>query len=383
VEDANDSGLEDEDDPLYKLYEFVRSYKNANDLRLSDPFMRLPNRRFYPDYYDEIKRPTALSKIKSKIRSNQYTDLNEMLDELNIMFKNALKYNLSDSQIYKDALELQKACLNKAKEYTDYVPSDNISDLSEEDEQEKIPLQTTSKKFSPQSTTSNSSYKSKKLISNNLSTTEIKSDKKVKQEKLQPFSEVDVLLRRRFKQLYKCLFNYCDEDGKYPIELFMEKPSKKDYPDYYDIIKEPIDMKTIDANIKADRYSSPLFTKLRHTQADLDVLGVRAGRVVNGVREYLLNLLRYNLGDRVRDDGVLALGKISLAAGAAGGAGTGGARVIGKAGGAGGARVASKARVAVARKARVVVTRKARVAVARKARVVITRKARVAVAREA
>ena len=35
----------------------------------------------------------------------------------------------------------------------------------------------------------------------------------------------------------------------------MEKPSKKEYPDYYHIITEPIDMKTIESNIRNDRVS--------------------------------------------------------------------------------------------------------------------------------
>ena len=279
VEDANDSGMENEDDPTCKLYEYVRSYRNSNDVRLSDPFVRLPNRRFYPDYYDEIKRPTALSKIKSKMSSNQYSSLNEMLDELNLMFKNALKYNLKDSQIYKDAQELQKVCFLKAKEFTDYEPKADLSnesedgeeeegeeeedeELEEEEEQQSI----TSKKAS---TTTPSTYRSKKLNLSSSTTTanalsaaatntsyELTATIKAKSTKPAQTSEIDVLLRRRFKQLYKFLFNYCDEEGRYPIELFMEKPSKKDYPDYYEVIKEPIDMKTIELNIKTDRYSS-------------------------------------------------------------------------------------------------------------------------------
>lgn len=38
--------------------------------------------------------------------------------------------------------------------------------------------------------------------------------------------------------------------------MFMEKPSKKLYPDYFQVISEPIDMLTIEANIKNDKYSS-------------------------------------------------------------------------------------------------------------------------------
>ena len=33
----------------------------------------------------------------------------------------------------------------------------------------------------------------------------------------------------------------------------MEKPSKKLYPDYYQVINEPIDMKTIEINVRSDK----------------------------------------------------------------------------------------------------------------------------------
>lgn len=38
--------------------------------------------------------------------------------------------------------------------------------------------------------------------------------------------------------------------------MFMEKPSKKLYPDYYKVIQEPIDMLTIENNIRSEKYNS-------------------------------------------------------------------------------------------------------------------------------
>lgn len=37
---------------------------------------------------------------------------------------------------------------------------------------------------------------------------------------------------------------------------FMEKPSKKLYPDYYEVISEPIDFLEIESKIRAEQYSS-------------------------------------------------------------------------------------------------------------------------------
>lgn len=42
--------------------------------------------------------------------------------------------------------------------------------------------------------------------------------------------------------------------GRRLCDLFMFKPSKKDYPDYYKVILEPMDLRTIEHNIRSDRY---------------------------------------------------------------------------------------------------------------------------------
>ena len=44
--------------------------------------------------------------------------------------------------------------------------------------------------------------------------------------------------------------------GRRLCDLFMVKPSKKDYPDYYKVILEPMDLKTIEHNIRNERYTT-------------------------------------------------------------------------------------------------------------------------------
>ena len=63
------SDPEDADsNPQWQLFEAIRSRTNSHGTALSDPFMRLPSRRFYPDYYEEIKSPMSLAKIRAKIK---------------------------------------------------------------------------------------------------------------------------------------------------------------------------------------------------------------------------------------------------------------------------------------------------------------------------
>ena len=64
--DSETSSLADDDDSYRVLYNAVKKYKLGAQ-QLIDPFMKLPNRRFHQDYYEEIKRPIAMSLIKNHI----------------------------------------------------------------------------------------------------------------------------------------------------------------------------------------------------------------------------------------------------------------------------------------------------------------------------
>lgn len=44
--------------------------------------------------------------------------------------------------------------------------------------------------------------------------------------------------------------------GRRLCDLFMVKPSKKDYPDYYKVILEPMDLRTIEQTIRSERYNT-------------------------------------------------------------------------------------------------------------------------------
>lgn len=65
--DSDTSSLEEEDDSFRILYNAVKTYKLGAQ-SLIDPFMKLPKRRFHQDYYEEIKRPIAMSSIKNQIK---------------------------------------------------------------------------------------------------------------------------------------------------------------------------------------------------------------------------------------------------------------------------------------------------------------------------
>ena len=61
-------------------------------------------------------------------------------------------------------------------------------------------------------------------------------------------------LTKRLRTLYSSIHQWKNADGAQPIGVFLEKPSRKDYPDYYDIISDPISMNEIDDKIRDGRY---------------------------------------------------------------------------------------------------------------------------------
>jgi len=81
---------------------------------LSVDFLRLPNKRTYPDYYTVIKKPIALDKIKSQLDAGQYPFLIAVKNDLEQCFRNAKRYNLKDSQIFNDAKFLHVCHLHSA-----------------------------------------------------------------------------------------------------------------------------------------------------------------------------------------------------------------------------------------------------------------------------
>lgn len=107
----------------------IRKFKdNSGQLKIRH-FERLPDKTMYPDYYVEIKEPMAIDMIKRKAKRKKYTSVDHFMRDLDLMFENAKTYNQPDSQLYKDAVDLQReahklAEQEKKKPDSDYMMED-------------------------------------------------------------------------------------------------------------------------------------------------------------------------------------------------------------------------------------------------------------------
>ena len=107
----------DEFSKMKAIYDAILNFENTDGRVLSAPFVKLPTREEYPEYYEKIKKPIDLNKLLSRINSGQYEDLRSMLFDLKLIFDNACAFNDPNSRIYKDALILQKEVLALRNQY--------------------------------------------------------------------------------------------------------------------------------------------------------------------------------------------------------------------------------------------------------------------------
>ena len=68
-----------------------------------DPFVNLPPKKVYPDYYQIITNPIAMDQIKKKIHKEEYNSLKEFRDDVLMLCKNARTYNEDGSFLFQDA----------------------------------------------------------------------------------------------------------------------------------------------------------------------------------------------------------------------------------------------------------------------------------------
>ncbi|OJJ43350.1 hypothetical protein ASPZODRAFT_136195 [Penicilliopsis zonata CBS 506.65] len=107
----------------------IRKLKDPHGQLKVRHFERLPDKAVYPDYYMEIKEPIAIDLIKRKSKRKKYNSVDHFMRDMDLMFNNAKFYNQPDSQIYRDAADLQAearklAEQEKKKPDTEYLMED-------------------------------------------------------------------------------------------------------------------------------------------------------------------------------------------------------------------------------------------------------------------
>ena len=62
-------------------------------------------------------------------------------------------------------------------------------------------------------------------------------------------------LQKKMRKLMEIVIKYQDQDGRVLSEPFMKLPSKKELPDYYEVIRRPVDIAKILSKIDGEKAS--------------------------------------------------------------------------------------------------------------------------------
>jgi ATP-dependent helicase STH1/SNF2 len=104
---------------LVNVYEALMSLESASASDSDDdeeeeerrliigPFIDLPPRKAFPDYYVIIKNPICMKTIEKKIKKEEYSSLGDMKKDIQVLCKNAKTYNEDGSMIYVDAVAIE------------------------------------------------------------------------------------------------------------------------------------------------------------------------------------------------------------------------------------------------------------------------------------
>lgn len=97
------------------------------DRLLVTPFVKLPSKKLYPDYYTVINNPITVSDIQKKHQKGKYSSTNfeEFLADFKLLHDNAIAYNDPDSWIAQDAKKIYEFVKHQVEQFSLSEPADS------------------------------------------------------------------------------------------------------------------------------------------------------------------------------------------------------------------------------------------------------------------
>ncbi|KAJ3916976.1 RSC complex protein [Lentinula edodes] len=85
----------------------VMKKTDDNGRILSTMFLELPNKKLWPVYYKQIHEPRCLEAIQKQVKRKEYKSAAEFAADVELVFSNAMTFNMEHTQIWEDALTLR------------------------------------------------------------------------------------------------------------------------------------------------------------------------------------------------------------------------------------------------------------------------------------
>ncbi|GAA5884513.1 hypothetical protein JCM6882_005284 [Rhodosporidiobolus microsporus] len=190
-------------------------------------FGELPSAEDFPDYYQKIKKPLSLKEVKEKLDRLAYVCLLDVKTDLNQIFVNAKRYNAPKSAVFLDAKKLHKTMKETYAILTGEAAPPEDDDIQVDGPSSSSAL--------PASTAPTS-----------------EGDIQVVDAQKKAASILKPWLAKKLEQL----MDLTDSEGRSRAGFFLTLPDKHDWPDYYQVIANPLAFDVISSRITKRAYSS-------------------------------------------------------------------------------------------------------------------------------
>ncbi|ODQ59427.1 hypothetical protein WICANDRAFT_69774 [Wickerhamomyces anomalus NRRL Y-366-8] len=216
---ANDKETLDFYSTTLTLVQDLREGKN----QISFDFLKLPSKKLYPDYYQTIKSPISINEISIKVKTNQYPTTQDFLNDFKLMANNANEYNDPESFIAKNSLTILDFVEDQVKQFN--AGSNKPTEV--EQQTPKLPKIKIRAPAAPSSSSTPST----------------------------PATPSNAGLKKKYLEILQELIDF-EVDGIRIGDPFLEEVSRKDFPDYYQLIKHPMALNSVRKHINGNRMRS-------------------------------------------------------------------------------------------------------------------------------
>ena len=245
-----------------------------DDELLCEPFLKLPSRKQYPEYYVVIRRPISFAEIRLKLKQKEYATFQDLKQDLELMCNNAKRFNMSESDIYHKARDLHGLIKDvgatvyeewQAQAAAPASPNDDATPVRSHKITLRRPVEKTQTQETPPPIPSTPTPAPAPVPSvpvtpsplrmpiMPVSTTTASYVVEPRRRGAPRGKRLKVMLRWSVQNMMAAQ----DMDGHTYSDMFLELPSRDEYPDYYQFIQRPICFRDIERKLDMKEYINP------------------------------------------------------------------------------------------------------------------------------
>lgn len=242
-------------------------------------FKRLPNKRLFPDYYEVVKEPSAISTLRGKIQRKQYSGVPEFVRDFALVVHNAQVYNRPNSQPVRDVLRLDELFKTELQRLVDEglatedeikypdlgeIPQstpepDPVSEEDDEDGDDDDDDEEAEGEESDDEKRKKRNRRGTKNAGPGKKADEEDDDDKAadaEQKRRGRPPKVATPMEHRIDRILKSLKKPKSKDGVFMLGPFERLPDKAEMPEYYQVITQPMAYDVLKKKAKRKKYSS-------------------------------------------------------------------------------------------------------------------------------